>query len=294
MMIFRKTLTFDAARTIAQFSSISRRLTVAQDQASTGLAVRRPSDAPAAWAQIHGITSALADHENWAAGMDRATEVFEAADTALDEAENIVSRAIERAIQAASESLPTVDRTAMAPEIGGMREDVLRLANTRISDRYVFAGDAYQAAGFDPTGAYVGATASTAVLIAENTDVQLAIDGSDVFAGAGDVFQLMSDFEAALAADDTATIQSMIPQLDAARQQLVAARQEIGFRQARVDDMEQINESMSLVLTNRYTGLVDADPAAAYTELVTLQTSYQAAMQVAATSSGAKLFDYLR
>ncbi|MEQ1568379.1 MAG: hypothetical protein ABMA64_22270 [Myxococcota bacterium] len=294
MQITRKTLLFDATRTIARFSSISARLTTAQDRAATGLAILRPSDAPAQWAQVHGLASAITDHQRWGLNMDRAEAVYDAADAALDEAENIVTRAIERAVQAASQSLPTFDRTAMAPEIAGMREDLLRLANTRVAERYVFGGDDYADVPFDDLANYQGSTASQSVLIAHDTDVELALDGQEVFKGNGDIFQLFSDFEAALNNDDSAAVAALLPQLEDARTHMVAMRQDVGFRQARVSDTRVINESMSTLLTTRYQAAVEVDPTTAYTDLATIQTSYEAALQVTAASSGSKLFDFLR
>src|SRR5262245_2517188 len=93
---------FEADWTIARLSDLSSQLTRAQDAAMSGVSVRDPSDAPAEWAPIHANRAALADQATWQTGMTRATDVLEVADTTLDAAANLVTRAYERAVQLSS------------------------------------------------------------------------------------------------------------------------------------------------------------------------------------------------
>ncbi|MEZ4239393.1 MAG: flagellin [Myxococcota bacterium] len=281
-------------RSTAQLQSIAAQLVPARERAITGIATNRPSDAPGRWGAIYGLRE---EHENQAVyqhNIGRATDVLSVADDVLGSASNVLQQAWERGIQLSSESWNTETRTAAASEIRELREELVGLANTRLGDRSLFAGDAWGQAAFDDAGNYLGSTATQSAQIGKGNDVLVAIDGSEVFQGGVDVFSALSDLEAALTADDPAAVRDLLPTLEDAFQQVVKGRQEVGYRQARVDDTTVVSEGLASMLEDRLYTATAADPAQAYTELANLTTTYEAALQVTAQSSGAKLFDLLR
>jgi flagellar hook-associated protein 3 FlgL len=281
-------------RTTSHLQRIAGRLAGAQERAITGIAVSRPSDAPGRWEGVHGLRADRADQEVWQHNLGRASDVLDVAEGVLGSASDTVQRAWERAIQLSSEVWDTQTRQEAAQEVAGLREELLGYANTRVGDRGLFSGDAWGGDAFDAAGAYVGAAATQAARIGRDSDVLLAIDGSAVFGGGVDVFATLADLEAALAADDPAAVGATLPGLQEAFEQIVGARQEVGYRQARVNDAVVVTEGLAALLDERLYEATAADPATAYTELASLTTSYEAALQVTAQSSGARLFDLLR
>lgn len=285
---------FSAARSTAQLQAISARLHVAQDRAITGLEVNRPSDAPGRWAEIHGLASDRADQDVWRTNAGRALDVLDVADGTLASAADTVQVAWERAIQLANSNYSAEERANTAVEIAGLRESLVAFANTEVAGKRLFAGDAYDGPAFDAAGTYLGGPATQAAQVSRTASVLVAIDGSTVFSGPVDAFAALSDLEAALLANDPTAITASIDNLKAAHTQLVGAREEIGFRQERVNDAVAVADALSATLDTRLYAATAADPAEAYTNLAALQTSYEAALQVVAGSSGTKLFDYLR
>lgn len=293
-MIVRHNPLFSAQQSAARLAAVRAKLERATDVALTGTDVSRPSDAAGRWQTLHGLSASIRDQQTWLDNGLAAQDLFATADQALGSAHDLLNRARERAVQFASETYSADQRTAGATEIASLRDDLLGLANTTVAGRALFAGDAYDGAAFDATGAYVGGPATSTSRIAENQDVGTTFDGSAVFQGGVDVFQVLSDLEAALSANDPTAVAATLDTLDAAQLQLTAARQEVGYRQVRVDDAAAVATNLSLLLEGRLTEHTSVDPTAAFTDLAQLQTTYQSALQVTASGSGTKLFDFLK
>ena len=291
-MQIRQNPLFDAFRSTSRLQSIAARLSDAELRAVTGVKVHAPSDAAGRWSSLHGLASGVADQAVWKEGADRAQNVLDAAESTLASAASTVQQAMERAVQLSSESYGTEERTAAAAEIRAIRETLVGLGNTKIGDRSLFAGDAYDGEAFAADGSYVGGAASQAIRIGASDEVVVAIDGSAAFGG--DVFAALDDLEAALTADDAAGVGATIDRLDAAHAQLVSSRSELGFRQVRVDDARAVAESMAALLDGQLSEAVAADPVEAFSAFAALQTSYEAALQITGSGSGSKLFDFLK
>lgn len=286
---------FAAHQSAARLSALQQKLDRAAEVATTGSDVQRPSDAAGAWSSLHGMASQKADQDVYTDNAHHAQDLLDTAESALSAASSLVQQAWERAVQLSSGSYGTEERVAAASEIEGLREDLLGLANTRLDQRRVFAGDAWTADAFDATGTYQGAGATSTIQVGERESVGATLDGSKVFQGDVDVFQVLSDLQTALAADDATAVGATLDGLDKASRQLVDARQDVGYRRARTEDATQVAQNLSLMLDQHLSDAISVDPAEAFTDLAQLQTSYQAALQVtAATGSGSKLFDFLR
>ena len=291
-MQIRQNVLFDSKRSSERISNIAARLADAQLRAITGEKVHAPSDAPGRWASLHGMQSGIADQEVWKEGADRAQDVLDVAESTLGSAGSLVQRAAERAVQLSSESYSAEERATAAAEIAAIRDALVSLANTKLGDRSVFAGDAYDGAAFDASGTYQGSTASQAIRIGASEEVEVALDGSQVFGP--DVFAALTDLEAALAGNDASAVNGTIDRLNAAHGKLVSSRSDLGTRQLRVDDARTVSTSLSTLLAGRLSNAVAADPVEAFTEFAALQTSYEAALQITAKTAGTKLFDMLR
>jgi flagellar hook-associated protein 3 FlgL len=294
MLITRNNPILDASQTIARFQAITARRERAEQVAVSGIAVERPSDAAGRWELIHAIRAALSDQQRWQRGMDMAEDMLLTADGVFDTASNALQSAIALAIQFASETYDAPERAAAAPSITAIRDDLLAVANTRVGDRYIFAGDDFHGAAFDASGAYLGSAASSAVQIGDGVDVQSVIDGSSVFASSSNVFGVLNDLVTALQTNDTAAIAATIDPLRQAAAQVAQSWSEVGYRLDRISDARVLASSLELVMQERLETNTGADMPEAFTNLTLLQTTYEAALQVTASaSSGARLFNLI-
>lgn len=287
----RRNPLLSAERNALRLLRMKEQLAKAEDKATTGLAVTRPSDAPGAWSPIHRLQQSIADIETWAANATQGATLVDTAEEALASGSDILKMVRERAIQFANETYSTRDRLIGADEIDALKQQLIDVANTHLGDRSVFAGTAYDGAAYDALGNYLGNSDRPEVEIGKDQRVPTGLDGQAVFQGAVDVFATLDALAAAMRADDTTSIRNLLPDVTTAFDSLVSWREELGFHQVRLADAQAADTSLEKLALEEQIG---ADPASTYAELMGLRTAYEAALQVSGTASGAKLFDFIR
>jgi flagellar hook-associated protein 3 FlgL len=293
-VIVRNTLLQQSASLQAQLNRSASRLGQAQQEAITGLKVQKPSDIPTGWYDVHSVRAAIDDQAVYKDNAERAKMVVDTAETALANATDLMSQARERAVQAASETMPPDQREIMAIEIDELREQLLGSANTRIGDRYVFAGQAYGEAAFDDAGAYQGSPDIPEMLIGPDRWMNAGFDGGTVFQGDVDVFQVLEDLSAAMRTD-APSVQALLDDLDTGIRQMISERQKVGYLVQDSEDAVDIATNAEEVFSGRLQSLIGVDAVASYTDLANLKTAYEGALSVSASVlSGANLFDLLR
>lgn len=264
-----------------------------QEQAMTGLAINRPSDAPERLGEVHRLRAAQSDQIQWGANAERADELLSALDLALSDTTDILRDAREFVVGMMSETIGSQTRADQAQRAGQIRDALLQMSNTSFSGRYLFAGSDYGAEAFDSTGAYVGSTDVPEVEVGASTSVEVGVDGSTVFKGSVDMFALFDDLATALTADDTAGLGAVLDGLDEALRNVVNTRVRLGGEAILAEDAIETTAGVEEMLTGRVEQLVNADQAETYMDLASLQASYQATLQVVAKGTSNSLFDML-
>jgi flagellar hook-associated protein 3 FlgL len=281
-------------QTSLQLARLSARMGAVEEQATTGLKLNRPSDAPASVGEAERMHAAVADQGVWQANASAATSVLDTLDSALGNAADIVLRAREIAVAGASDTTGTDARAAAATEVLGLVDAMRTAANTSTNGRYVFAGTNWDTAAFDDTNTYQGNTDVPETRVGDDRWVQTGLDGSAVFGGATDVFGTLTALAAALTADDATAVSDTLDDLDAATRTLTDARAEVGSHTLAAEDATEVSESLESLFSTRLGTLVSADPVAVYSELSELRNTYQSTLQVAGSASSQTLFDLLR
>lgn len=295
MTTIRHTLLSRTSYAKQALSQIQLDLERAERVATSGLKATRPSDFPSGWQEVHNLRAAIADQEVYQDNAVRTDTYLQTAETALASAADLLKSAWEMGVQAASETLGGDERQAIGEVVANVREQLISQANTRLGDRYLFSGQAYEGEAFDATGTYQGSNDLPEVLVGPDRWIQAGFDGSEVFQGGVDVFQVLDDLATAMAADDPDAVQNLLDDAEAAVGQVVESRQRLGYLTDQVEDALAVAENANEVFNERLDQAIGADPIEAYTDLANLQTAYEGALQVtASTLSGAKLFDFLR
>ena len=283
-----------ASMVLGYLSKTKQEVIRLEEQAISGLKVLAPSDAPERWNEIHWLSGTTEDQSHYAGNAERAKLLVSGSEDALSEAVNLLKRAKELAVQAASETIDADSRAISALEIGSLRDTMFDLANTQIGERFVFAGQAYDAEAFDvATGGYSGESATPSAIIGRGQSVDTGFDGSLLFQGSVDVFQELQDLIDNMNADDSAAISAQLGSLDSGMGQLLSGVQQMGFHYSRADDAIDTADSLAVLLSERLDEVVGADQEEVYVELVNMRTTFSAAAQIAADAFGAKLFQYL-
>ena len=285
-----------------QYSVLNQRLNSLQvqikglnDQITTGQRLQTPDQDPVGAAEVvrlNGDLSALG-------GFDSATQfghdVLAKQDDDLGQVNDILTRAQEIATEFSSDLSTQDQRDVAASDVHGLLKAVTQLANDTIFGRRLFAAlqpDSGAApfadpdsTGYDPTAAYTGPADPFSIRIASGTGdtVQLTTPGDQVF---GSTLVALSDLEDRLRTG--APVNTSITGLEAARNDVEAARASVGVREKTlIDRGDRISAQVVQTKATR-SQIADTDMTQAIAQLSQLQLALQAALaagaQIAQTS----------
>lgn len=295
------------------------RLSQLTDQASSGLAVTKPSDDPTASAAIMRTLAEQRANTQYGTNIGDGLSWLATTDSAMSSSENLVRQAKDLVIQAANASTSDESsRRAIATQLSGIRNDLLAQANTQYLGRSVFAGTSNAGAAFvtttDPatgatTTAYTGRTgAGTSndvqrrIGSGANDVVTVSADGAAAFGtGADSVFAKLDTVIAALGKStddytdaDADAVRAGIDGLSGAMTALTAQHAVVGANYARVQSAKAQNATTATTLETQRSGLQDADTTQTLLELKTQELAYQTALQVTAAVLQPTLMSYLQ
>ena len=303
------------------------RLSQLSAQSSSGLAVSKPSDDPAASASIMSVLNQQSTTSQYATNISDGQGWLSTADSTMTSAENLVRQAKDLAIQAGnSGTSSTSSRAALATQLAGIRDDLLNAANTQYNGRSVFAGTSDSATAFDPTTyAYNGPTTSTTTTAADGSTsttvsavgsvqrriaagasgtVTVSADGlaafgsgsSSVFAQIQNVINALNDPTYTTDTSSTgpqATVTSSIDALGTSLTNLSAQHAVVGANYARMTSASTQNATTATALETQRSGLQDADTTKTLLDLKTQELAYQTALQVTAQVIQPTLMSFL-
>ncbi|WP_407351602.1 flagellar hook-associated protein FlgL [Luteimonas sp. R10] len=173
------------SQSLALIQSKQANLAHIQQQLGTGQRLLTAKDDPVAAGAAVGLDRALAELERFGANAANVQNRLGLQENVLAQAGEMMGRVTELTVQANSDALSDADRSAIAKEIGSIRQGLLDLANsTDGSGRFLFAGAADASAPFSIVGGsavYGGDQTQRRVEIAPGMFVADSQPGSEVF-----------------------------------------------------------------------------------------------------------------
>ena len=128
------------------------RMSKLQDQATNQKAITRPSDDPTATVQSLQVRAEQRATDQYSRNADNGNGWLTTVDSALGATTDILRRVRDLTVQGANDgSMSVAAKEAIAIEIEGLRDDLLRQANTAYLGRNVFAGNSDAGAAFTRT-----------------------------------------------------------------------------------------------------------------------------------------------
>jgi flagellar hook-associated protein 3 FlgL len=112
-----------------------------QEQISSQKRVTNPSDDPSAFGQIVLDKSALSQTTQWVRNINFGTARVNAADQALGQVQNLITRVRELTIQASSDTTSAEGRQSIAKEVRQLQRQLVQLGNTEVAGQAIFGGD---------------------------------------------------------------------------------------------------------------------------------------------------------
>ncbi len=271
----------------------------AQEQISSQKKVQRPSDDPRAFGQIVLDKSALSQTDQWVRNIEFGQARVDAADQALGQVQDLITRIRELTIQASSDTTSAQGRTAIAQEVRQLHRQLVHLANTEVAGQAIFAGTKTDVRPFAVTSgdtvAYSGNSETQSIAVSENQTVQILVPGSSIFTGSStNIFDSVRDLLTALEGNNRTGIEAAIGNLDLATAQISDAQGTIGGLANRLQVTKDGLDTAKLTISRAISENQDADLATAITQLRLQEVAVDAASQAFTRIFDQSLLNYLR
>jgi flagellar hook-associated protein 3 FlgL len=283
----------------------------ANEVVSSGKQINRSSDDPIGLVSVLNVLAALDNVEQLERNISTGRSWLQAGESAMTQVNDILTDLKALGVEMASGSKDASARAAAAGEVDGLLRQIVALANTQLSGRYLFGGTNTDTAPFrlddeaHPTMvSYDGNDDPFSVRIGKDILVGVGLDGESVFGdepldwtnptdGANNFFKTLIDFRDALNNNDIHGIEQAMSGLDTHLQVAQQTISDMGIKAVRMDVKEKIIADLKLTYTDRISTLEDADIAEAVTDLQAKQLAYQAALASSSSVMRMSLVDYL-
>ncbi|MET0285920.1 MAG: flagellar hook-associated protein FlgL [Polyangiales bacterium] len=274
----------------AKFASISKNVqkaqsdfVSAQQKAGSGLRVSKPSDDPVAAAQARREASRKALGEAGVAAADTATDQLMGADTALGDVYEGLTRAHELALAGATDSMSKENRSDLAQEMRKIRDQMVSLGNTKVGDKFVFAGYRDQTAPFEASGNFVGDGSIKEVQPVNGMRVQASISGASVFGNGNsdDAFKTLDAVIAGLESNDAEAIRGQLSNLQTNQDRVAKSRSIVGSMIDSVELGRNVADQQQARATTQIASLTEADAVQSALNLMQAKSALEAAITVA-------------
>jgi len=273
------------------------RVVSAQAQVSSGLRVQVVSDDPTAASQSLGASSSLRAIVQYRRNIDSARSRARQEDSILDAASSLLMRAKELGVSQGGTPATDQSRQTAKAEVDQLLAQMVSLGNARSGDAYLFGGFPSQNVPFQSlTPPFIVAPAPSGQAGTEISSGEIAFanhSGQQVFLDSG-VLQSLYDLSQGLGNNDSDAIKTSLSSMDSAFDAVQRLIGETGATENQLDiagaNLDALEGNLKALVSN----LTEADTERAVTELVTRQTTYQAAMLATSRVLSLTLTDYLR
>ena len=277
-------------------------VTAAENQAmqevSTGKKLNVPSDDPAGMAMLIVNKASQSDCDQYVRNISTTRSSLQTADSALSSVVSALTRAVTLGVEGANGTLSSTDRSAIADEITGIRQEILSLANGTFNGSYIFAGANSNTKPFlldasNPSGVtYKGDSTTNQVTVADGSTIAANKPGDTLFTTGTNVFGSLQSLLTAL--QSGTSIDTATSAVRAALDQVSAQRVSYGTSMQQLDDESGIQTGTKLQLQSQENNLSGVDMADAISRLTNAENARNATLAAAGRIGQTSLIDYLR
>jgi flagellar hook-associated protein 3 FlgL len=274
------------------------RLEKARDRLSSGQQLQQPSDAPGEIAALLRARSEVAALTRRQGNIDANLPAMRATEAALGEITSALREARTLTLQARNATASEDQRATLAAQVGLIADRIRDLANSRVNDRYLFAGTRTDAEPFaaGPPVSYTGNDAALSLSLTASGALPMNVSGEALrnARGTTDLFGDLEALEAAVWAGDAGGMGAGLGALDEDLSHVVRLRADMGARLQYVDLAREQTADRLLGAQERRSRIQDADLASAALEYASAESAHEAILASAARLEQQSLLDYLR
>lgn len=320
-MVMKATLGMNYRMLSSNLEDMSARLYELRQQSATGKKMNKPSDDPGSIRPLLNNRLKLLSAERYTKHTGNAKGEMQVLDSNLDQVENIMVSAKETAVAANNGAVNQADRETYADRVGQLFEELLQMANTSNSGKYVYSGyredtvpftvnQDYDPGAYDPGDSstwavsYNGDADAKTLEIAPGKRIQTSLPGCGLFLGDSgnngvvdegntDLFSTLKNLESAIRKGEKAEIDEGLEKLAEGADQVRRLRGRMGNNAWRVERAERYMEDASLEFQEVISKYEDADVVEVFSELVQHETAFKAALNVTTRVSRLSILDYM-
>lgn len=286
-------LTAALSRNTAQQQALSSQL-------SSGVRLTGLGDNPVAAAQNVQFSAQIAADSTFTQTAASTTAMMQVVDSTLGSVVDQINQAISVATAGNNGTNNASDQSSVAAELTSIRDEVLGLANTSYSGKYLFSGSQNSSQPFQlntstnpATVTYSGDSRMNYVSTPGGQSIATNLPGQQVFTAAGgDLLGTLNALIQGFSTGDTATTTALTPQLSAALSQVSTQRASLDGAINRFQSASSYATQEQTQLVVNQTNLLQADLPTVATELSSNQTQQSALESViVAIEQQGTLFD---
>lgn len=303
-----------------------------QLKGSTLKRVSKPSDDPVGNVELLAIRSQNIDAGQYLRNLNFAQTQLSFTENVLEEMTDLLVKAKELAVGQASSIYSPEIRQGVSKEIHQIRQQVLSLANKRMGNRYLFAGQKVLTRPFDQDGKYLGDTNKINIEINKDVYVPININGEELFISRGkkpidksdvdlqpteidlnpeiavmrkpasteaeqvpvSIFDELRSLENALLTDNPQVIQGLLERMDDSIERMVSYRTHIGALTNTISNAETNIEKTKLLNEAHKSKIEDADVTELFADLQKEQNVLKATYRASSNLMNTSLMDFLK
>ena len=295
----RVTQSMLSSNSLRNLSESYKKMGQYQDQLATGKKITKPSDDPVVAMKGMFYRSNLTEVEQYKRNLSELYLWMENSEAGIEHANNGLQRVRELVVQGKNGTMSPTDREAVAREIEQIKDDLVQVANTQVSGRYIFHGTDTENPTV-PTGNPPTVAANLAdpaintykVEISRGVTLRANVNPANLFNQ--EFFNTVQEIQTALENDSSADLDGLLGRLDDVMDNLSAERSELGARYNRLEMVDDRIAQQEVMAYRVLSDNEDADIERVITDMKTQESVHRAALGVGARILQPTLLDFLR
>ena len=298
MRVTHKSITYKA---IVNMQRSLRQVEGKTDEISTGRKISLPSDDPSQATRALKYQRKIAQSQQYSRNMDTVVDRLNQTESALGEINASVVQIKEISLALKDPSITTEEANNAFEQLSQLKEQLVKLGNTKIGDQYVFGGSITTTRPFENTDSgifYRGNTSEITVEMGDNISIATNISGTTIFSMSGTddkgVFDSLDTLlGVAGGGDPPEDFDTILDEIDGLNNTVINARAINSNRGFRAESAQESLSAEQTSVESVLASIMETDTALALTELLSLQESYQLTLNVVNKAFQRSLVDVL-
>jgi flagellar hook-associated protein 3 FlgL len=304
MRVTHKSITYKA---IVNMQRSLRQVEGKTNEISTGRQISLPSDDPSQATRALGYQQKIAQSQQYSRNMDTVVDRLNQTESALGEINGSVVQIKEIALTLKDPSITTEELNNAFEKLSQLKEQLVKLGNTKVGDQYIFGGSNTTSRSFELTDdgeiLYRGNTSEINVEMGDNIAITTNIPGTTIFSMQATTAGVITDkgvfgsldtlIQVAQGGEPPADFDNVLDEIDGLNNTVINARAINSNRGFRAESAQESLSAEQTSVEGVLASIMETDTALALTELLSLQEAYQLTLNVVNKSFQRSLVDVL-